>query len=726
MIDLMSILDEKLLSVPITKEAVSHEELMAADYIQLSWKSEKSDILPVGTYIIHKNEKYTLMKDYAPTMVNEIEFKYTPQFQSRIMRWQRTMLPVYTYDEENSRMVRELDWTYTGAPDGVMSMVSRAIYEETGESWDYTIDAEVPASITISSQSSSIWSVLSELAELCDTEWYADKGANTIYLKKCEVGAIMELKVGEHVQVPSVTSNNEEFFTRFYAFGSSRNISQAGNAAVVGSIVNKRLTLNPINYPDGYIDTKGHFEGGRFVSDLLPDEVYATALYFDDIYPSSPLRISNVRKRLRYHHDEDGNKVRTGGTDEAPIYSQYAIWYFQIPEFQFTEDLIIEGQTLSVHFSSGQLNGREFELAYHKEAKNVRDEWDVAEEFSVLAREYEIIFDEQTEGFIIPSIDYLIPENENEIILFNINLPQEYTDSAMSELATEVYKEIERRARDNSAYEFKSNPIFFDKKDIDMGLGQRVRLIKNEKDSLDTRVMMVEKQLDFPCEQKIRVGNEIIVGSRQQLRDEVRNVTAQVNKMRGQGTNITFIQRDHTRDLMRTMGRYFAIQDTLEMLEKAIKGFSNPIDPITIRTMALLVGDESLQFVFTESRDNLDTIKCPLVYDEYEKQIHARACSLIHLTLGINDITAKDVRDASEYKSWDMEAWDSQIFDVPEKAYYIYAQVPMSGGLGSYMAVPEDAANLPEMEDNETKRYNFLVGVLNSEYAGTREFIPLY
>ena len=721
MIEIMSISGELLLSVPVLIDSVVREELMTADYVQLSWNSEKGDILPVGSYIVHEGQKYSLLDNYAPSRVNEVEFKYTPQFQSRIMRWQKTIVPVYTYKEDGVTVkTRELDWNFTGTPMDAVSMVQQAIRNELGETWDVELDSDLPATISIASQSSTIWSLLSEIAELCETEWWADKSANYLYLKKCEHGVPVVLEVGKNIKTPNVTQNTDGLFTRFYAFGSTRNVTQS-DSVVMGSIINKRLTLDPIKYPNGYKDIKGHFENGVFVSDLRPEEVFAMPLYFEDIYPSSSLVISGVRRRMRYYIDkETGEKIKVGGTDEAPVYDMYPIWYFSVEGFQFTDELIIKGQTLSVHFKSGKLRGREFELAYHSEDRKAADNEDVDPDFTVKAGEYEIIFDEQTEGFLIPDAEYIIPENGDEVTFFNIEMPSEYTSSAMAKLEEELDMEIERRTQDNNSYEFNSNPVAFYEDNTDVALGQRVTFINNGV-ALETRAMMVEKHLDFPFEQKIRVGNEIIKGSRQQLREEVREVGADVNKMREQGSVSASIQRENTRDLMLTMSKYFAMKDTIEMLQGALDGYSNGIDPITIQTMAIMVGDESLQFRFTPSRDNLTPINCPLVYDNATKRFDASPCAIIHLTLDIDAITAIGIRKASDYKSWNMEQWHSQIFDDPTAKYYVYAVVQKDGTIGSY-EVSTTAIGMRDVAGS----YHFLVGILNAEYAGVREFITLY
>ena len=720
MIDIRSIQGDVLLTIPILRDAVSHEELMASDYVQLTWDSDKGDVLPAGAYIEYEGERYSLLSPYHPSMQNEAAFRYSPQFHSRIIRWQKIIVPVYTYSEDGATIKsRELDWNFTGTPADMMSMIRRAIQEETGEAWSVVLGEDLPETVNVSAQSSSIWAILSDLAEQCETEWWAEKGAQRLHLSKCSHGVYETLEVGKNVKVPSITSNEKDYFTRFYAFGSTRNITQE-DSVVQGSIVNKRLTLDPIKYPDGYKDVKGHFENGMFVSDLLPEEVLVKSLYFDEIYPSSKLTIADVRKRMRYRVDEDGNKIKIGGTEEEPIYEQYAIWYFKIPSFEFTEDLIIEGLTLSVAFKSNRLRGREFELAYHAEEKKVADVADVDNEFTVMAGEYEIIFNE-SDGFIIPDDDYIIPSEGDEVALFNINMPDEYKDSARAELETELDKFIEEQVKDNNSYEFESNPIAFYEDKTDVHLGQTVHFI-NKGETLVTRVLMVEKRLDYPCEQKIRIGNVRISGSRQQLKDEVRNISEEVSRLSKAEYNSSIIQRDHTRDINLTMGRYLAMRDTIGMLQNALAGYTGGINPITVETMAMLVGDESLQFIFTESRESLERLEtCPLVFDAETKLLSSISCALIHMTLGIDTMTARNVRTAEDYKSWDMEEWFSDPLEDAEKAYYVYAKVEREGDKGTYILSEEPI----EMEaDDDT--YHFLVGILNAEYAETRELITLY
>jgi len=459
---------------------------------------------------------------------NEAEYRYTPQFHSRIMKWDKIPVPLYTYESDGTTVKgREMDWEFTGSPADAMYMVMQAIRNETGENWTIQLSDCIPATITISSQSNSIFSLLTSIANECKTEWWADKSTNVLYLSQCKKGTELTLKVGDNVGVPTVTQSKDGYYTRFYVFGSTRNITQdyQGGQAT-NHIVNKRLTLDPIKYPGGYKDTKGHFDNGVFVSDLQKGEVFIKTLYFDDVYPKSKLTISDVRARLKYRLDTNGNKVRIGGTDEEPAYEQYAIWYFQISGLNFDPSTIIEEKELAVSFESGQLAGRDFKLTYHEKASVVNDSADFTP-FNVKAGDFEINIDEST-GNIIPGMAYIIPQNGDDVILYNIEMPDEYVASAQEELELELDKEMESYTCDNNSYEFDSYPVSFYDDGTDLNIGQSVAYVNGDK-ILHTRVIMVEKRLDFSFQQRIRIGNEIIKGNTQQLKEEVANVNQNID-----------------------------------------------------------------------------------------------------------------------------------------------------------------------------------------------------
>lgn len=524
MIEIKSISGELILSAPVLEDAVSHRELMVSDYVQLSWSSDRGDVLPAGAYIEHDGERYALLEPYTPERASEDEYRYRPQFQSRTEVWDKHPACVYTYEGDGTTVKsREFDWTFTGSPADAMSIILQAIRNETGETWSMMISDSLPATINITCQASSIKAVLASIAGECETEYWADKRNSILHLSKCETGENVTLRVGENVGVPSVTAGGRGYYTRYYPLGSTRNITQG--AAGVSGVVNKRLTLDPKVYPMGYKDVRGHYENGVFVSDLLPEEVFSKVVIFDDIFPSSSLEIYDVRARLKYDI-QGGDKVIVGGTEEEPVYQQYAVWYFKIRNFTFSEDMIIKGQKLMVHFKGGQLAGNDFELKYHAETKTENHEGDVVS-FTVEAGDYEILF-KNDNGVIVPGLAYIIPEDGNPIVLYNIEMPAEYTASARLDLEAAVDQLMADDRADGNTYEVDSNPVAFQESGSDVGLGQRVTFVNGDS-VIETRVLMVEKKLDYPCQQRIRVGNNLIKGSTKELRENVESLNKSVD-----------------------------------------------------------------------------------------------------------------------------------------------------------------------------------------------------
>ena len=112
----------------------------------------------------------------------------------------------------------------------------------------------------------------------------------------------------------------------------------------------------------------------------------------------------------------------------------------------------------------------------------------------------------------------------NKINLYNIIVSANYEDNAERELATEVSKYIKNQFIDNNSYTFKSNPVAFDNNNPNLYIGQEVIYRDLAGYQLETRVMKLVTKLDFAFEQEITVGNEILKGSQQQLKDKVETV----------------------------------------------------------------------------------------------------------------------------------------------------------------------------------------------------------
>lgn len=178
---------------------------------------------------------------------------------------------------------------------------------------------------------------------------------------------------------------------------------------------------------------------------------------------------------------------------------------------------------------------------------------------------------------------------------------------------------------------------------------------------------------------------------------------------------------DYHRDAIQfTKRRFRDAKETMEMLEDALlDNFTNSINPIAIQTMQMLVGDESLQFRFVNSKTNPVGVAHSITYDNTTKQLTAAAGIIQHLTIGISSLSSSHA--ASEYRYWDMPQYTSGRLDNGGTKYYLYAKVSKTAQTGSFL-LSETAIKL----EGVSGYYHLLVGVLNSEYDGVRSFATLY
>ncbi|MCM1219094.1 MAG: hypothetical protein NC548_31820 [Lachnospiraceae bacterium] len=526
-IQIYDIEGKELMLVPVLPECERVEELMASDYAQLQWNSDTNTALPVGANITWEGETLFLLDPYTPEQVNELEWCYKPQFQSSIMVWNR--IPFFYYFSTNGDKEQNPEWTFSGSAIQFMELVCRAISLETGESWTYEVETSLSESKTIEFGNIDIYSALNEIASNYETEWRADKVRKVVHLGKAlhSIDSRVSLTVGENINPPTVNANSESYYEQFYIYGSTRNITQDYQGATTNSLSKKRLTLDPALYPESLLPPN---ENGKHTLGLRK------RLIFDEVYPHSELTISNVRMRLMYRIDGDGKKVEIGTTkdpetgDQIPVYDQYAIWGFRINGFTLNpttynkddnpDGMYLPDLNLSVHFKSGTLMGREFELKYWDKDSTSSDIGTDGVPWQWKKGDYEILFTEES-GYVIPDTNALIPKDGDKIALFNIRMPEAYVNAAQKELYQTAIKTInERYTSDLNNYECQSNPVAFEENDPKLTIGQAVRY-SNGGYTLDTRVIKIVRKMDYDCEQTITIGNEKVKGNFESIKEDV-------------------------------------------------------------------------------------------------------------------------------------------------------------------------------------------------------------
>lgn len=489
MINIKNIDGSLLYAAPVTKDAVFHHELMSSEYIELVFNEVTVIDIPIGAYVEYNGSRYTVTNPVAPDIIDG-GYKYTIQFKADWMRWEGV---TYFYINEFSQK-NETSWSMTATPDLFLQMIVENISRATGKTYTFSYDSSLTSTKDLQFNNTTVLEALSMVADAFETEWWIE--GTVIHLSRCEHGDALALTYGQNIGVPSV-QRSSEYATRIYAFGSTRNITQDyQNSGTTNALVEKRLTLPAGKYPNGYKDIKPN---------LSPEEIIEKTVIFDDIYPSSDFAISDVRVKVSVDSTTEVGKDENGN----PIYASMPVYFFKIAGIAFSEDLIIEGLTLKVHFLTGHLQGREFELAYHKDTS-----------------EYEIIVNQ--DGAIKLPNETLLPQDDDIVVLFNIVMPDEYVTSAENRLEAALDDYIEKKLlSDNNTYSFKSNPVTFAENNTSVNVGRKVTL-NHGTGILQSRILSIEYPLESPSKVDISVGESIPQGKISSVETEVVNASSTI------------------------------------------------------------------------------------------------------------------------------------------------------------------------------------------------------
>lgn len=377
-----------------------------------------------------------------------------------------------------------------------------------------------------------------------------------------------------------------------------------------------------------------------------------------------------------------------------------------IPNTLNYEECLIEGETMTIIFQSGMLAGREFEVKYYHNAEKGK-----------AARRFEIV-PAEIDGQTMPNATFA-PQTTDTYVVFKCRMPDAYVrdDETKTGASWDMFRTAVRYLFDNEEQKFSFTGELdgiWSKKDW-INISGKIRLggyiqFSDEhfqKDGVLVRITGIKDYINKPHSPEIELSNSTVGGSfsttlKQLESDEV-------------------LVEDYHRDAIQfTKRRFRDAKETMEMLEDALlDNFTNSINPIAIQTMQMLVGDESLQFRFVNSKTNPVGVAHSITYDDTTKQLTAAAGIIQHLTIGISSLSSSHA--ASEYRYWDMPQYTSGRLDNGETKYYLYAKVSKTAQTGSFL-LSETAIKL----EGVSGYYHLLVGVLNSEYDGERSFVTLY
>lgn len=416
-------------TVPITEDSTRTFSLMSEDNITLVFETVKPIFFRLGDFIDDELFGEFVITDLANMPSYDTETgacRYNLQFDADYFLWKNKICK-YIPDAE----AKETSFTLTANIETHCDVIVRNLtalgFKHGGKYYtvNYTtynindvIDTEKAE--LVSYDSVSIYDAISAIAEAFDCEWWVD--GSVIFFGTCQNAGQTVFQLGDNVSDMSRSGTTEKAASRVYFFGSDKNLPttyrQSGTTPDVthDGVVQKRLMLPATTYPYGYMqDAEVETE----------DQAVEKVVVFDDIYPVTRLKVSRISTYTSTKTDDT-----TGET-----YSQTFWRVKEDSDFlkNFTKDMIIDGLTLHIVFTSGVLNGMDFECVL------VTDD-------STIGKCFEIVSND-TYGRDLPD-SVLCPSAGDEFCLYNWDATKmsslglvEKAETTLAERAVEYFKQ---------------------------------------------------------------------------------------------------------------------------------------------------------------------------------------------------------------------------------------------------------------------------------------------
>lgn len=664
--------NNKEIDILVDTSSYRYTALQNVGTLYLYFASEEFINIPVGAYCIYKNITYYLMDPDDFKKKSSRNFEYT-----LVMYDIGAILGKYKCRDIVSK---RLKFDYTAKPhEHLQLIVDNLNMRDSGWKVGECIEAEEK---TINYNHIFCSEALPTIADTFKTEYEIDPAIKTIHLRKVEYnkGEPLPLEYGKDKGfVPGLGHSNKDGnrpVTILYVQGGEQNI----DFSKYGS---KELLL-PKNQ-------RLEYEGRAYVSDAEGLYIKRADTTLTDVQEDS-LDCSHISPK------------RVGSVSNVVVSDKEKNFYdfidSSIPDDLNFEDYVIEGNNMTVIFQSGMLAGsnKEFEVKYvHKERKF-------------------LITPQEIDGQIMPN-DIYKPNLGDKYAVFGIQLPDAYicNNSTKEGASWDMFREAAKYLYENE------DPKFTFKGELDsiyskkrwLSIGGKIKLggyilFKDPQfipEGIKIRITSIKEYIHRPYSPIIELSNTTTGVT----------VSSELNKIE---SNEVKTDNQYKNSIQFTKRRFRDAKETISMLNDALLHFSGSISPISVQTMSLLVGDESLQFRFVNNKTNPTQVEYLVTYDSKKKVLSAPGGILQHMTIGIDTLSSG--HKASEYKFWDIEKYTSPTL-TETVGYYLYVKANKNGTTGSYV-LSKNAIKLEGVEGY----YHFLVGILNSEFEEDRSFVELF
>ena len=650
---------------PISSESYHEAKVGAVSTLVVETTSDKAIAFPLGTYCTWRGEKFTLYTPAEVVKVSEREYRYTLTLSGE---GQQLALSKFKFIVANPEDVR-LSFTLTGKPRFFLEQILRSL--PTGFSIGACLEAEAQA---ISFKHEDCLSALSRVAEAFKTEWHIT--GKTLNLGKVvgnKANAVtLSYGKGKGLLSGLTASNDSEKSPvgRLFIQGTERNIDPTKYGAKSLHLPKGRtLAYEGRTYA---VSADGQ---SLSVSGLSTDGRKEDSFDGTNIYPQRVGVVSSVVVTPNGNYD-------IVDKDNNVDYSQYRI----------------AGEKATITFQTGRLAGRTFDIAQDKDVLK----------YDHATKRFQLVSVEE-DGMKLPEPKVFYPAVGDKYAVFGVRLPDEYITKAETELLNASVRYFHEALQPKVTYKAELDGLYAQKNwgalAPKLAIGAYVRLVDTSLDIDDhVRITAIRTKLSQQYKPQITLSNEV----------QAPSLAVSLGTLEAEGVQ----QKEEVQAVRREVARSYQQAMSLAdgIAEEVRAGFGDSISPVTARTMQLMVGDKSLQFVFVASPTATGAVTHNVTWDESRGILHADRGYLRHMTLGINTLSAE--HKPSEYKTWTLPAYDYAV-RADQKTIHLYAKVERNGANGVFFA--SDTAKAMEAEAGY---YYLYLGMLSQ--APNRAFTTLY
>lgn len=570
-------------TVVVGSGSVRRFALMGDDYVSLKFVVAEPLYIAIGDYIDTDFGRFVIVSDQKPNISKTTGgYEYELKFEAPHHAWKNKIaMLVYKQNVDNveKRYRKESSWNHTA---DIITQAEAAIIDNLEcLGMDYRVQLHgvdedtASKSVLVSYDNTSIYDALTLIADAFDVEWWIV--GNIIYFGKCQFGEeteTVDLTLGENVSDMGNAKSSADFATRFYVYGSDKNLrnyrkNDRGESVALGVVTDRLMLPKGTDYIDLYrYDADGnrvYITDSAYTADtnteMPSEEVVENTIVFEDVYPKQDATITDVFVyRTAHIKDSEGNVVK-----KIPIY------WCKVDGFIFDRKYLLEGKTIQMMFQSGLLAGMTFDVTFNPANDAVKHpDGSVNKD----AQRWELVYNTDY-GRELPD-ETLKPSVGDKIVFVNFDAKLvtegDMVADAEKKLYTTAVDYIKKQATDNQTYDC---TIMCDvaRDGFTLDVGQRVRLVNAAffRTPRKSRVIGWEIPLDIPYDNPVyTIGEAVSYSTIGTLSKSVEALTAQGQRRESESGGVYLIRSYDNVTPASDLNAYSAL--------RALRQFVNAVD----------------------------------------------------------------------------------------------------------------------------------------------------